>query len=157
VWKEGVKAMPGRRGNSEGSIVKRGDGRWMARFTLDNGERKTPYAKTRQEAARALAEAIRDRDKGLPIVGDGKPLSSISRGGLRPFNQLSGQLPSGSIASSCSCTSYRHLAVWRLPSSAPSSCRCCMQRSSKRARVARRSIYSTRSLIARSTMRCGWG
>jgi integrase len=40
----------------------------MARFTLDNGERKTLYAKTRQEAARRLAEAIRDRDKGLPIV-----------------------------------------------------------------------------------------
>jgi integrase len=40
----------------------------MARFTLDNGERKTLYAKTRQEAARRLAEAIRDRDKGLRIV-----------------------------------------------------------------------------------------
>ena len=60
--------MPGRRGNSEGSIVKRTDGRWMARFTLDNGERKTLYAKTRQEAARQLAEALRDRDKGLPII-----------------------------------------------------------------------------------------
>jgi len=40
----------------------------MARFTLDNGERKTLYAKTRQEAARQLAEALRDRDKGLPII-----------------------------------------------------------------------------------------
>jgi integrase len=62
--------MPGKRGNSEGSIVKRADGRWMARITLEGGVRKTFYAKTRQEAARRLAAAIRDRDTGIPIVGE---------------------------------------------------------------------------------------
>jgi integrase len=72
--KEQVKRMPGRRGNSEGSIVKRSDGRWMARFTLDSGQRKTFYAKTRQEAARQLAEALRDRDKGLPIIEERQTL-----------------------------------------------------------------------------------
>jgi hypothetical protein len=50
--------------------VKRGDGRWMARITLEGGVRKTFYAKTRQEAARRLAAAIRDRDTGVPIVGE---------------------------------------------------------------------------------------
>jgi integrase len=62
--------MPGKRGNSEGSISKRADGRWMARLTLEGGERKTLYTKTRQEAARRLAAAIRDRDMGVPIVGE---------------------------------------------------------------------------------------
>ena len=62
--------MPGKRGNSEGSIAKRADGRWMARMTLETGERKTFYAKTRQEVARRLAQAIRDRDTGVPIVGE---------------------------------------------------------------------------------------
>jgi len=46
----------------------------MARFTLDNGERKTLYAKTRQEVARLLAEALRDRDKGLPIIEERQTL-----------------------------------------------------------------------------------
>jgi integrase len=62
--------MPGKRGNNEGSISKRADGRWMARLTLRDGTRKTFYAKTRQEAARLLASALRDFDKGLPIVGE---------------------------------------------------------------------------------------
>jgi len=57
-----------RRSNSEGSIVKRADGRWMARLTLDDGTRKTWYARTRQEAAQLLKAAIRDRDNGLPVV-----------------------------------------------------------------------------------------
>ncbi|HEY1388099.1 MAG TPA: site-specific integrase [Ktedonobacterales bacterium] len=62
--------MASKRGNNEGSIAKRSDGRWMARITLSNGRRKTFYAKTRQEAARLLAAALRDKDKGLPIVSE---------------------------------------------------------------------------------------
>src|SRR5260370_28444807 len=61
--------MRGKRGNSEGSITKRADGRWMARLTPEGGHRKTLYTTTRQEAARRLAAAIRDRDMGVPIVG----------------------------------------------------------------------------------------
>src|SRR5258708_4928233 len=60
--------MGTRRNNNEGSIVKRADGRWMTRLTLDDGTRKTWYAKTRQEAAQLLKAAIRDRDNGLPVV-----------------------------------------------------------------------------------------
>jgi integrase len=62
--------MAGKRGSNEGSISRRADGLWEARITLPDGRRKSLYAKTRQEAARKLAEAIRDRDKGLPVVTD---------------------------------------------------------------------------------------
>lgn len=62
--------MPGKRGNNEGSISHRSDGRWMARMTLEDGTHKTFYGKTRQEVSRLLAAALRDRDSGLPIVGE---------------------------------------------------------------------------------------
>lgn len=60
----------GKRGNSEGSIRKREDGRWEARLVLSNGERKSLYGKTRQEAARRLAEATRDRELGLTATSN---------------------------------------------------------------------------------------
>lgn len=56
--------------NGEGSIRKRPDGRWEARFHLPDGKRKSIYGETRQEVARRLAAARRDRDKGIPIVGE---------------------------------------------------------------------------------------
>ena len=62
--------MAGKRGNNEGSISHRSDGRWMARMTLEDGTRKTFYGKTRQVVSRLLAAALRDRDAGLPIVGE---------------------------------------------------------------------------------------
>ena len=43
----------GKRGNGEGSITRRKDGLYMARYTVETGmgtERKTLYAKTRKEA-----------------------------------------------------------------------------------------------------------
>ena len=58
----------GKRGNNEGSITKRSDGRWQARITLENGKRMSYYAKTRQEAARLLAVALHDQEHGLPPV-----------------------------------------------------------------------------------------
>lgn len=62
--------MGARRGNGEGTITKRTDGRWEARLSLGDGKRKCYFGKTRQAVARKLTEAQRDRDKGLPIVGD---------------------------------------------------------------------------------------
>lgn len=54
----------GKRGDGEGTIFKRKDGRWVARLSLGrdlNGKRlrKTAYAWTRAEAADKLAELIR--------------------------------------------------------------------------------------------------
>lgn len=58
------------RGKGEGNIRERKPGQWEARITLDNGQRKSIYGKTRKEVAARLAEALRDRDKGLPAVRD---------------------------------------------------------------------------------------
>jgi integrase len=68
--KERSKMSLNKHGNGEGSIRQRDNGLWEARLHLPNGKRKSLYGETRQEASRKLAEARRDRDKGLPIVGD---------------------------------------------------------------------------------------
>jgi integrase len=54
-----------RRGNREGTIRQRPDGRWEAAVRLEGGQRKSVYGKTRQEAARKLAEAVRAAEAGL--------------------------------------------------------------------------------------------
>jgi integrase len=56
-----------RRGNNEGSIYQRGDGRWAATVSV-NGRRITRYGRTRQEVSRRLRELQRDQDQGLPVV-----------------------------------------------------------------------------------------
>jgi hypothetical protein len=51
----------GRRVNSEGSISRRKDGRWMARYSVetpDGTKHKTLYGKTRKEPADRLTEAL---------------------------------------------------------------------------------------------------
>src|SRR4051794_10428740 len=58
----------GKRGNGEGTIRQRPDGLWEARVALDDGRRKSLYGKTRQEVARKLAAAVRDRNSGMPIT-----------------------------------------------------------------------------------------
>lgn len=64
------KAMAGKRGNGEGTIRKRSDGRWEARLVLPDGTRKSLFGKTRQEVTRLLAQAIRDRETGLTALTD---------------------------------------------------------------------------------------
>jgi integrase len=57
-----------KRGNGEGSITKRDDGRWMARYTvrtIKGPKRRTVYGRTRAEASVKLARAMADRDGGL--------------------------------------------------------------------------------------------
>lgn len=57
-----------KRGNGEGSISRRKGGGWTAQYYVDTGgvrKRKTLYAKSQAEAARALSKAISDRDGGL--------------------------------------------------------------------------------------------
>jgi integrase len=68
--------MPGKRGNNEGTISHRADGRWMARVMLADGTRKAFYAKTRQEVAQLLKAALRDLDSGLPLVGERETVGS---------------------------------------------------------------------------------
>ena len=57
--------MP-KRGNGEGSIYRRKDGRWAARYTLivdGRSIRRWIYCNTREEAARRLREAIAARER----------------------------------------------------------------------------------------------
>src|SRR5690242_6816831 len=72
-----------KRGNGEGTIRQRPDRLWEARIALDGGQRKSLYGKTRQEAARKLAAALRDRDAGVPVARDERqPLAVFVTGWL---------------------------------------------------------------------------
>ena len=63
--------MAKKRGNNEGSIVRRKDGRWMAQITVGRNpktgrlKRATFYGKTRKEAGDKLAKALRDQQQGI--------------------------------------------------------------------------------------------
>jgi integrase len=58
----------GKRGNGEGSITKRKDGRYVARYvvyTAKGPKRRSMYAKTRKEAAQKLAKVQTDFNQGI--------------------------------------------------------------------------------------------
>lgn len=57
-----------RRGNNEGSIRRRSDGRWEARISVEDGQRRSLFGKTRAEVAKRLSEALHEIDQGLPQV-----------------------------------------------------------------------------------------
>lgn len=61
-----------RRGNNEGSIYKRKDGRWASTINLGlqdgKNRRKTFYGNTRQEVQEKLADALHTLNQGLPIT-----------------------------------------------------------------------------------------
>jgi integrase len=59
-----------RRGNGEGSIMQRPDGRWHGRITID-GARKHIYGKTRAEVTKRMLALRHDAQSGLPYV-DGR-------------------------------------------------------------------------------------
>lgn len=59
--------MTRRRGNHEGSIGKRSDGRWEVRVTLPNGKRHSAYARTREEAREKLKALHRKLDDGVSL------------------------------------------------------------------------------------------
>ncbi|UCC85999.1 MAG: site-specific integrase [Anaerolineales bacterium] len=58
--------MAKRRGNKEGSIYKRKDGRWCAQISV-NGRRLTKYGKTQTEVREWLRETLAQIDKGLIV------------------------------------------------------------------------------------------
>ena len=71
--------MSRKRGNGEGSITKRKDGRWMARYTVQTSEgpkRKHIYGRTRQEVAEKHSKAVSDRVGGLVLDGDHETLGA---------------------------------------------------------------------------------
>lgn len=56
-----------KRGNYEGSVYRRSDGRWVAAVSLGDGKRVHRYAKTRAEAAAKLAAVLKTAQDQLPI------------------------------------------------------------------------------------------
>lgn len=57
-----------KRANGEGSVGRRKDGRWEARYTVytpTGPKRKAVYGRTRAEASQKLTKALTDRDGGL--------------------------------------------------------------------------------------------
>lgn len=68
----------GRRGNGEGSITRRKDGRYMARYTVqtpDGPKRKTIYGRTRAEVAEKLTTAMAERANGVALIFDADKLT----------------------------------------------------------------------------------
>src|SRR6476646_4825505 len=60
-----------RRGDHEGTIYQRADGRWEARVTVGFGARRSFYGAPRQEVVQKLREAQQVLEGGLPL-GDGR-------------------------------------------------------------------------------------
>jgi len=78
LTKKESQKMAKRRGNGEGSISKRKDGRWWGRYTAytANGpKQRAVYGKTRSEVAEKLTKAMSDRDGGLVFDVDNLKLS----------------------------------------------------------------------------------
>lgn len=68
-----------KRGNGEGSITRRKDGLYMARYTVQTGtgpKRKTLYGKTRGEVSEKLTRALAERDGGLVFDGEERTLAA---------------------------------------------------------------------------------
>ncbi len=86
--------MPKRRGNGEGSISRRKDGLWMARYWVETPKglkRKSVYGKTREEVRDKMVKALADRADGLVFDDDNVTvgeyldswLQSVVRGSVR--------------------------------------------------------------------------
>jgi integrase len=65
----------GKRGNGEGTISRRSDGRWMARLSLADGTRQTFYGQSREEVAGALADAQADLRAGRLVTSSRRSLA----------------------------------------------------------------------------------
>src|SRR5688572_17875445 len=67
--------MAKKRGNNEGSISRRKDGRWEARYTIrtveEGPKRKVLYGRTRAEVSAKLTKAMADRDGGVVFDAGG--------------------------------------------------------------------------------------
>lgn len=71
-----------RRGNNEGTIRKRPDGRWEARLTVA-GRQRSVYGKTRDEVARKMRSAQRQVDQGIPLPDERQTVAQFLERWLR--------------------------------------------------------------------------
>lgn len=62
--------MGRKRGNGEGSVYQRKDGRWEGSMTVDaSGRRRWFLGRTRQDVARKLGDALKQRNDGVLVAG----------------------------------------------------------------------------------------
>ncbi len=64
----------GKRGNREGSLYRRKDGWWVGAVTLNDGKRRTFWARTRHDAQARLLVALSGLQRGLAIADGRTPL-----------------------------------------------------------------------------------
>jgi len=73
--------MAGKRGQNEGSIYKRPDGRWCGQVNLGyvNGKRKRKYlyGDTRAEVAKQMTTILRDVQQGIPVATERLTVSTF--------------------------------------------------------------------------------
>jgi integrase-like protein len=65
-----------RRGHGEGTLYQRANGRWTSEISLENGMRKTLYAKTRKEAAEKLNQALQEQRQGTLVTAPQQTLET---------------------------------------------------------------------------------
>ena len=80
-----------KRGQNEGSIYQRNDGRWVAMINLgyEDGKRKRKsfYGDTRREVQRQLTKALRDQQQGLPVAPERQTVQAFLERWLRDVVQ----------------------------------------------------------------------
>jgi hypothetical protein len=102
----------GKRGNGEGSIYRRKDGRWVGQYTAQTAtgqKRRYVYGKTRAEAAAKLAKSIANRDVGLTFDAGNLTVSEYLTAWLN--DSVRGRYGLALIGATSNCvgaTSYRH-------------------------------------------------
>jgi integrase len=62
--------MKKRRGSGEGSVYRRGDGRWCATVSLERGRRKSFYGRTRADVVERLTSALAKHQAGQHIPAE---------------------------------------------------------------------------------------
>jgi integrase len=71
------RQSPRRRGQGEGSVYQRKDGRYVGSFRLENGKRKYVYGETRTEAREKLRVAINAYKQGTLVAGSNQTLKQF--------------------------------------------------------------------------------
>src|SRR4051794_13816089 len=66
-----------KRGNGEGSIYQRKDGKWAGSVTLEGGSRKVFYGKTRKEVKEKLTTALYEQQQGLSVTTSQQTVSQF--------------------------------------------------------------------------------
>lgn len=80
-----------KRGNGEGSIYQRSDGRWVAQVSLETGKKKCIYGRTRADVSKKLPTALKAQQDNLPVPSDRLTVAKFladwlvtAKPGLRP-------------------------------------------------------------------------